>query len=345
MEFSAEMIASFLDGEVVGNRELKVSSVAKIEEAATGDLAFLANPKYEHYIYTTGASIVMVNRSFVPTAPISATLIKVDDAYAAFGKLLELYVASKPQKSGISSLAFVSDKAKVAPDAYIGEFSVIDEGVSIGGGAKIYPQVYIGIGVKIADNVTIYSGAKIYEGCVIGNNVVIHSGAVVGADGFGFAPVDGKFEKIQQIGNVVIEDDVEIGANTCVDRATMGSTILRKGVKLDNLIQIGHNVVIDQNTVAAAQVGIAGSTKVGKNCMFGGQVGVAGHLTIASGAMIGSQAGVGSSVKHEGEILLGSPAFDVKAYRRANVVFKQLPELRTELAALRKELTELKSKL
>ena len=345
MEFSAEMIASFLEGEIDGNKEVKVSSLAKIEEAKPGSLAFLSNPKYEHYIYSTEASIVIVNRSFVPARPVRATLIKVDDAYSCFAKLLELYVANKPRKTGVSPLASVHEGAVLGKDVYVGEYAVIEEGAQLGDGVQIYPYVYVGNRVRIAENAIVYPGACIYEECVIGRRVIIHSGAVIGADGFGFAPVNGTYKKIPQIGNTVLEDDVEIGANTCIDRATMGSTIIRKGVKLDNLIQIGHNVVIDENTVAAAQCGIAGSTKVGKNCMFAGQVGIAGHLTIAPYTQAASQSGIGSSVRKEGEVLLGTPAFNAIDSRRASVAFKSLPEMRQKLFALEKEVERLKQAL
>ncbi len=345
MEFSAEMIASFLDGEIDGNKEVKVSSLAKIEEATPGSLAFLSNPKYEHYIYTTGASIVIVNRSFVPTHPVQTTLIKVDDAYSCFAKILDLYVANKPRKKGISPLASVHKDAIIGKDVYVGEYAVIEAGAVLEDGVQIYPYVYIGDRVRVSDHAIIYPGACIYEDCVIGHRVIIHSGAVIGADGFGFAPVNGEFKKIPQIGNTVLEDDVEIGANTCIDRATMGSTIIRKGVKLDNLIQIGHNVVIDENTVAAAQCGIAGSTKVGRNCMFAGQVGIAGHLTIAPYTQVASQSGIGSSVRKEREVLLGTPAFNAIDSRRASVAFKSLPEMRQKLFALEKEVERLKQML
>ncbi|MDE7356257.1 MAG: UDP-3-O-(3-hydroxymyristoyl)glucosamine N-acyltransferase [Rikenellaceae bacterium] len=342
MEFSAEMIASFLEGEIVGDKNAAVRSVAKIEEAKEGDLAFLANPKYEHYIYGTGATIVIVSKDFSPASEVAATMIKVADPYGSFARLLDLYVASKPQKSGVSPLAAISDKATVADDVYVGEFAVIDQGAVVGKGCKIYPQAYVGVGVKLGDNVIINSGVKIYEGCVVGDNSIIHSGAVIGADGFGFAPVDGVYKKIPQIGNVVIESDVEIGANTCIDRATMGSTVIKRGVKLDNLIQIGHNVVIGSDTVAAAQVGIAGSTKIGSGCMFGGQVGIAGHITVADRTQVASQSGIGSAVKNEGEVIMGSPAFAARDYQRSAMVFKELPQMRREIAALRKEIEQLR---
>ena len=345
MEFTAEIIAAYLSGEVDGNPASKVRSVAKIEEACEGDLVFLSNPKYEEYIYDTGASIVIVNKDFKARKPIAATLVRVENAYAAFASLLDLYAASKPRKQGISSLAFIDPGADVAGDAYVGEYSVVGQGAVVGEQARIYPQVYIGDRVKIGRNVKLYPGVRIYEDCVLGDNVTIHSGTIIGGDGFGFAPTDdGDFRKIPQIGNVVIEDDVEIGANTCVDRATMGSTVIRRGVKLDNLIQIAHNVVIGENTAIAAQVGIAGSTKIGRNVMMGGQVGIVGHITIADGVKIGSQSGIGGSVEKPGETMLGSPAMNGLANHRAQAVFKQLPELRAKVYELERRLRELTEK-
>lgn len=344
MEFTAEMIAGFLGGEIVGDPAAKVSTIAKIEEGSEGALAFLSNPKYEQYIYDTKASIVIVNKTFKAQKEISATLIKVDDAYASFAKLLDLYMSNKPRKSGIAPQAFVSASATVGENAYIGEFAVIGEDVKIGKNAQIYPQVYVGDNVTIGDDVILYPGVKIYEGCVIGNQVIIHGGAIIGADGFGFAPQEnGEYKKIPQIGNVVIEDWVEIGANACVDRATMGSTIIKRGVKLDDLVMIAHNVQIGENTVFASQVGIAGSTKVGKNCMFGGQVGVAGHITIADKVLIASQSGIAHSVKKEGETLMGSPAYHSSSYQRAAIAFKSLPDMRVALSRLEKEVERLKA--
>ncbi len=341
MEFSAEMIAGFLGGEVIGDKETKVWTIAKIEEGKEGALSFLANPKYEHYLYTTESSIVMVNKSFEPKEPVRATMIRVEDAYACFAKLLELYVANKPQKKGISPQAAIHETATLGEDCYVGEFAVIGENVKIGNGCKIYPQVYVGDNVTLGDQVVLNAGAKIYEGCVVGNRVIIHSGAVIGADGFGFAPTEtGEFEKIPQIGNVVLEDDVEIGANTCIDRATMGSTVIRKGAKLDNLIQIGHNVVIGENTVAAAQVGIAGSTKVGANCMFGGQVGVAGHLKIGNRVKVGSQSGIDNNVG-DNEMRMGYPALPGLKYHRSNAIFRNLPELANDVHQLKKQMKQL----
>lgn len=344
MEFTAEMIASFLGGQIIGDKNIKVTTVSKIEEASAGALAFLANPKYEPYIYLTGASIVIVNRDFTPKESINTTLIKVDDAYSCFAQLLELYAAHKTSgRQGISSMCSIDKSVTITEDLYVGDYTVIEKGVKLGREVKIYPQVFIGQNVTLGDNVVIYPGAKIYDDCVIGNNVTIHSGAVIGADGFGFAPLeDGTYKKIPQIGNVVIYDGVEIGANTCIDRATMGSTYIHKGVKLDNLIQIGHNAVIGANTVAAAQTGIAGSTQVGENCMFAGQVGIAGHLKVSSRTTIGSQGGVAGSVKKEGTTIMGTPAYDASEQRRAFIASKSLPDLLVKFRELTKEVNALK---
>lgn len=346
MEFTAQTIADFIGGTVVGDPSAKVTTVAKIEEGSAGALAFLSNPKYEEYIYTTGASIVIVALDFEPKADISSTLIKVENPYQAFASLLTLYAASKPKKEGISALAAIHASATIEPDAYIGAYSVIDSRAVVGTAAQIYPQVYVGDGVKIGKNVILYPGVKVYEGCVIGDNVTIHSGTVIGGDGFGFAPTeDGTFQKIPQIGNVVIEDNVEIGANSCIDRATMGSTVIKAGVKLDNLIQIAHNVVIGENTVIAAQCGIAGSTKIGKNVMMGGQVGIIGHLNIADQVKIGSQSGIGHNITKVGEFLLGSPAIEGLKHHRAHAIFKDLPSLRSKLFDAMHEIERLKAEL
>jgi UDP-3-O-[3-hydroxymyristoyl] glucosamine N-acyltransferase len=337
MEFTAEMIAGFLEGEITGDPSARVTTICKIDESVPGALAFLSNPKYEHHIYDTKATIVIVNQDFMPTKPVAATMIRVPKAYAAFAKVLELYQSMKPQKSGISPQAFISPSATVGEGAYVGEFAVIGDGVTIGKNAKIYPQVYIGDRVTIGDNVTLWPGAKIYEECVLGDRVTLHAGTVIGADGFGFAPQeDGTYYKIPQIGNVVIESDVEIGANTCVDRATMGSTVIGRGVKLDDLVMVAHNVVIGEDTVFASQVGIAGSTKIGRRCMFGGQVGVAGHISIADGTQIASQSGIAHSVKKTNQTLMGSPAYDAAAYQRAIVAFKSLPDILKKVNALGK---------
>ncbi len=345
MKFTAEIIASFLNGDIIGSSEAVVSSIGKIEDAKEGELAFLSNPKYENFIYTTNASIVLVNRDFEPTSEVNATLIKVDDAYKAFASLLELYVANKPQKRGRSARASISDEATVASDVYVGDFAVIEGGATIGVETKIYPNVYIGDNVKIGDNVTIFANVSIYEECVIGNNVTIHSGTVIGADGFGFAPTKDGYKKIPQIGNVIIEDDVEIGANCCIDRATMGSTIIRRGVKLDNLVQVAHNVVIDEHTVAASQVGVAGSTKIGKWCMFGGQVGMAGHISIADGTQVTSQSGIANSITDAGQIVMGSPAMNASITRRSIVGYKRLPQIMDDISTLKKEIKALKEQL
>lgn len=341
MEFTAELIAGFLSGEVVGDPAAKVWTISKIEEGEPGSLSFLSNPKYEHFIYDTRASIVIVNRSFEPSAAVATTMVKVDDAYACFAKLLELYAANKPQKTGVSPQSVIASSATLGEGCYVGEFVVIGENVKIGAGSRIYPQVCIGDNVVIGDGVTLNAGVKVYDDCRIGNRVMIHAGTVVGADGFGFAPNEkGEFVKIPQIGNVVIEDDVEIGANSCIDRATMGSTVICHGVKLDNLIQIGHNVVIGANTVCAAQVGVAGSTKVGENCMMGGQVGVAGHLNVGNRVQLGSKSGVSNNIP-DGEVHMGYPSLPISKFHRSNAVFRNLPEMSADVHALKKEMKKI----
>ena len=345
MEFTAVTIAGFLKGEIEGNPNVKVNTVAKIEEGHEGALSFLANPKYEHYIYTTQSSVVLVNKDFIPSAKINATIIRVPNAYEAFASLLNLVEQSKPKKKGIHPTAVIESTAKVGADVYIGAFAYIGENCYIGDGCRIFPQAYIGDSTKIGKNCVINSGVKIYHECIIGNGCTIHAGTVIGSDGFGFAPQsESEFMKIPQIGNVIIEDNVEIGANVAIDRATMGSTIIRKGVKIDNLVQIGHNVEVGDNTVMAGQTGIAGSTKIGKNCMFAGQVGIAGHLKIADGVKIGAKAGIGGDIKEENSILLGSPAFEYRQFRRSFIVFKKLPELKTKIETLEKEIELLKKR-
>ena len=345
MEFTAATIAGFLKGEIEGNPNIKVNTFAKIEEGHVGALSFLANPKYEHYIYTTKSSIVLVNKDFVPSEKINATLIRVVNAYEAFAALLNLVEQSRPKKKGIHPTAVIESTAKVGADVYIGANAYIGESCSVGDGCMIYPNVYIGDGTKIGKSCTIFPGVKIYHECVIGNRCTIHAGTVIGSDGFGFAPQsENEFMKIPQIGNVVIEDNVEIGANVTIDRATMGSTIIHKGVKLDNLIQIAHNVEVGENTVIAGQSGIAGSTKIGKNCMFAGQVGIVGHIKIADGSKIGAQAGILGDIKEENTIILGSPAFDYKQFLKSSVIFKKLPEMKIRIDKLEKELEFLKKK-
>ncbi len=344
MEFSASMIAGFLHGEVEGNPDTTVSTFAKIEEGHSGALSFLANPKYEKYLYETGSSIVIVNKTLVLEHPVKCTLIRVDDAYQSFASLLELYTSSQQEKLGREEPVSVAASVKLGENIFIGAFTYIAANVQIGNNVKIHQQVYIGENVVIGDNTVLYPGVKIYHDCKIGNDCVVHSGAVIGADGFGFASQsDTNYKKIPQIGNVIIEDYVEIGANTCVDRATMGSTIIRRGVKLDNLIQVAHNVEIGENTVIASQSGISGSSKVGKNCMFGGQVGLAGHLAIADGVKIGAQSGINSSIKKPDSTVLGSPAMDYQDCIKSYVIVRRLPDLKKKIDELEREVKEIKN--
>ncbi|WP_417941643.1 UDP-3-O-(3-hydroxymyristoyl)glucosamine N-acyltransferase [Flavobacterium sp. RS13.1] len=338
MKFTAEQIAGILEGEVVGNPKAEVSRLSKIEEGEEGSLTFLANPKYINYIYTTKASITIVNDSFVPESEITTTLIKVEDAYASFSKLLEFYNQVKLNKSGIEQHAFLTEGTKYGENLYLGSFSYVGQNVTLGDNVKIYPNSFIGDNVVIGDNVYIFAGAKIYSETVIGNNCTIHSGTIIGADGFGFAPnEDGEYSKVPQIGNVIIEDNVDIGANTTIDRATLGSTIIRKGVKLDNQIQIAHNVEIGKNTVIAAQTGVAGSTKIGENCMIGGQVGIAGHLVIGNNVRVQAQSGIARNIKDD-EILQGSPTFGYSDFSKSYVHFKNLPKIVAELEELKKQI-------
>jgi UDP-3-O-[3-hydroxymyristoyl] glucosamine N-acyltransferase len=346
MEFTAKQIANFLNGKIDGNGDAKVTNVSKIEDGKAGTLAFLANPKYCHYLYDTKASIVLVNSDFKTDKTFKCTLIYVEDAYRAFATLLELVAESMfENKNGIEEPSFIHQSVTFGNNLYLGAFAYVSKNVKLGNNVKVYPQVYIGENTVIGDNTIIYAGAKIYYGCSIGNQVIIHSGAVIGADGFGFAPsFTANYKKIPQIGNVILEDYVEIGSNTTVDRATMGSTIIRKGVKLDNLIQIGHNVEVGENTVMAAQVGISGSTKVGKNCMLGGQVGVSGHITIADDVKIAAQSGIAGNVKQKGKTLMGYPAYDSTEFKKSYVIQRRLPEIYAKLNVLEKEFAELKSK-
>lgn len=326
MEITAKQIAEHLNGELDGDSQVKVSSVARIESAKPGTLAFYGNPKYEQYFYTTRASIILINKSFIPSSQIASTLIRVDDVYQAIASMLELFASLKSSKrKGRSWRAAISWKSKIGKNSYIGAGAVIEKGAIIGKGCQIYPLAFVGQNAVIGDNTILYSGVKIYSDCIIGADCIIHSNAVVGSDGFGFAPLpDGSYKKIQQTGNVIIEDNCEIGANTTIDRASIGSTIIRKGVKLDNLIQVAHNTEIGENTVIAAQTGISGSVKIGNNCMLGGQVGLAGHISIANNTSIGAQAGIMSSIKEEGKSFLGSPAMDAKEYLRAYSIFRKL---------------------
>lgn len=342
MEFTAKQIADFINGKVEGDANAAVNTFAKIEEGVPGALSFLSNPKYTHYIYSTKSSIVLVNNDVVLEEPVHTTLIRVDNAYECIANLLQLYQASMPVKKGIDPLAFVSPTAKVGEDCYVGAFAYIGDNAVLGNGTQVFPHAYIGDNVKVGAKCLIKPNVTVYHGCVIGDNVTIHAGSVIGADGFGFAPNSDGYDKIPQIGIVTIEDNVEIGANTCVDRSTMGSTIVRKGVKLDNLVQVAHNVEIGENTVMSAQVGIAGSTKIGAWCMFGGQVGIAGHSTIGDKTFLGAQSGVPGNIKGN-ETLIGTPPMEPKAYFKSQAIFRRLPELYKQVASLQKQLDELKN--
>ncbi len=343
MEFKASDIAAFLKGEVVGDSNVKVSGISKIEEGEPGTLSFLANPKYENYIYSTRASIVLVNNTFQPRSEIKSTLIKVENAYQAFGSLLDLYVqAKKDSRKGIESQTHIHETAELGEDIYIGAFTSIGRNAKIGNASKIFPQVFVGDNVTIGENCIIYAGVKIYDDSVIGSNCILHSGAVVGSDGFGFAQQEDKtYKKIPQLGNVVLEDDVEIGANTAIDCGTFGSTIIRKGAKIDNLVQIAHNCEIGENTVIAGQTGLAGSCKVGKNCRFAGQVGLAGHLTIGDNVQIGAQSGVSKSIK-DNEIVLSSPAVNYREAIKTYTIIRNLPRLRDDVIQLQKDVKSMK---
>lgn len=342
MEFSAQQIASLLGGTIEGNPNEMVSTLAKIEEGTKGTLSFLANPKYTPYIYTTDASIVIVNETFVSEKQVKSTLIRVPDAYLAFAQLLEMYQEYKNDKKGVSSLAFIASSTTYGEGFYAGEFVSIGENVSIGKNVKVYPHVYIGDDCTLGDDTIVFPGAKIYAETIIGRSCTIHAGVVLGSDGFGFAPqADNQYKKIPQNGNVVLEDYVEIGANTTVDRATLGSTIIRKGVKLDNLIQIAHNVEIGDNTVIAALTGVSGSTKIGKNCMIGGQVGLAGHLTIADGVKLAAQSGVASSLKEENMIWMGSPVVPIGEAKRTFIHLRRLDQLSKRVQELENKLAKL----
>jgi len=336
MEFSAKQIANILDGTIDGNPDVSVNYVSKIEEGESGTLSFLANPKYTHYIYKTEASIVIVNKDFKPEKEIKSTLIRVDDAYQAFAKLLEVYNKVKSAKKGISKNASIAESATIGEDAYIGDFAVIGENVVIGKNAKIYPHATVGDNSTIGDNSILYSGVVVYTDIIIGHDCTMHSGVIVGCDGFGFAPQDdSNYMKIAQIGNVIIEDYVEVGSNTTIDRATLGSTVIKKGAKIDNLIQIAHNVEIGENTIIAAQTGISGSTKIGKNCLIGGQVGIIGHLTIGDNVKIAAQSGVGKNLR-DGQVVQGSPAFDIMKYQKSYVYFRSLPSIKSKMDELEK---------
>jgi UDP-3-O-[3-hydroxymyristoyl] glucosamine N-acyltransferase len=345
MEFTARQIADLIQGRVEGDENATVNTFAKIEEGVPGAISFLSNPKYTHYIYDTKSSIVLVNEDVTLEKPVSATLIRVENAYECVAKLLQFYESMKPRKTGIDPLASISPNSTIGKNVYIGAYACIGDGAVIGDGTQVYPHTVIGDGVQVGKNCLLYPNVTIYQGCKIGNNVTIHAGSVIGADGFGFAPNAEGYDKIPQIGIVVIEDDVEIGANTCVDRSTMGKTVIHKGVKLDNLIQVAHNCEIGENTVMSAQVGLAGSTKIGSWCMVGGQAGFSGHIKVADKTFIGAQCGVISNTKGNGQTLIGSPAMDTKVFFKAKALYSKLPDMYRQIASLQREIDELKSKI
>lgn len=342
MEFTAKQIAEFVGGRVEGDENASVHTFAKIEQGKEGAIAFLSNPKYTHYIYETEASIVLMDEAVELDRPVKPTLVRVESAYEAVAKLLRLYDSMRPRKTGISDLAFISPKATVGKDVYVGAFACIGDGAVIGDGTQIHPHAVIGDGVKIGAGCKLYPNVTVYEGCRLGNNVTIHAGTVIGADGFGFAPGADGYDKIPQIGIVTIEDNVEIGANTCVDRSTMGSTVIHKGVKLDNLIQVAHNVEIGEHTVMSAQVGIAGSTKVGKWCMFGGQVGLAGHISIGDRVNLGAKSGASGNIKGE-QTLIGAPPMEPRTFFKAQALMRRLPELYKQINEMQKQIDDLKN--
>ena len=342
MEFTAQQIAELIKGRVEGDKDAKVSSFAKIEEGHEGAISFLSNKKYLHYIYETKSSVVLVDESLALEKNVNCTRIRVKSAYEAVAQLLQLYESMKPRKRGISDLAFIDPTATIGEDCYIGPFAYVGPKCVIGDNSIIHPHAALGDNVIVGKNTEIHSNAVIYHDCKVGNRCILHAGCVIGADGFGFAPSENGYDKIPQIGIVTIEDDVEIGANTCVDRSTMGSTFIRNGVKLDNLVQIAHNTDIGANTVMSSQVGVAGSTKVGEWCMFGGQVGISGHITIGNKVMLGAQSGVPGSIK-DGQQLIGTPPMEMRSYFKSQAIFRRLPEMYNEINKLRKEIEELKA--
>lgn len=345
MEFTAKQIADYLEGVVEGDANAKVKTFAKIEEGTPGAISFLANSQYEHYLYETASSIVLINHDFQPEREVKTTLIRVKNAYEAIAKLLTLYQSTIQKREGIHPLACVAETAQVADGVYVGPFAYVGEHAVVGKGCQIYAGAVVEERAVIGEDCLLYPHASVYHDCKLGNRVTLHSGCVVGADGFGFAPGAEGYEKIPQIGIVTIEDDVEIGANACVDRATMGSTVVHRGVKLDNLVQVAHNCEVGEHTVMSAQVGVAGSTKIGQWCMFGGQVGIAGHAVIGDRVLSGAQAGIAGSIRKGNVTVQGSPAIDAKNFMRSSVVFKHLPELQAEVDSLRKEIEELKKKM
>jgi UDP-3-O-[3-hydroxymyristoyl] glucosamine N-acyltransferase len=344
MEFTARQIAQVINGEIIGNENVTVNSFSKIEEGKPGSISFLANPKYTHYIYNTKASIVLIDKNAILEKPVETTLIKVNNAYECIAKLLQMYEATKPKKTGIDPLAFVSTNAKIGKNCYIGAFAYVGDNVSIGDNTQIYPHTTICENTTIGESCTLYPNVTVYHGSLIGDRVILHAGSVIGSDGFGFAPSTNGYDKIPQIGVVTIENDVEIGANTCIDRSTMGSTYIRKGVKLDNLVQIAHNTDIGENTVMSAQVGVAGSTKVGQWCMFGGQVGLAGHIVIGNKVFLGAQSGVPGNIK-DNQQLIGTPPMKQRPYFKSQAVFRRLPELYKQINDLQKQVEKLQKQI
>lgn len=345
MNFTAQQIATHLHGTVEGDASKAVHTFAKIEEGVEGALSFLSDPKYEPYIYQTASSVVLVSNSFQPAQPVKPTLIRVENPREALGKLLMLYESMKPKRTGIDPLAYVAPTAKIGKDVYLAPFAAVGDNAVIGDGTELHPHATVGPNAKVGSDSILYSNCVVYHDCIVGDRCILHAGSVVGADGFGFAPTPDGYEKIPQIGIAVLEDDVELGANACVDRATMGATIIHKGVKIDNLVQVGHNVEIQSHTVLCSQVGIAGSTKVGEWCTFTGQVGIAGHISVADHTTVGAQSGVPGNVRKPGQTLMGYPAIDPKVWSRAAAVYKTLPEMATELRELQKEVKELREKL
>lgn len=344
MEFSAKQIAEYIQGVIEGDENATVHTFAKIEEGIPGAISFLSNPKYTHYIYDTQSSIVLVNKDFAPEKEVKTTLIRVDNAYESLAKLLNLYEMSKPKKTGVDPLAYIAPTAKIGQNVYIAPFACVADGAEVGDNTVLHPHATVGTSAKVGSDCILYPHATVYHDCRVGNHCILHAGSVIGADGFGFAPSPEGYEKIPQIGIVILEDNVEVGANTCIDRATMGATIIRKGVKLDNLIQIAHNVEVGSHTVMASQVGIAGSTKVGEWCMFGGQTGLAGHIKIGNKVNLGAQSGVPGSIK-DGQNLIGTPPMELKGYFKSSAVFRKLPDMYHELNSLKKEIEELKKQL
>ncbi|MET4083317.1 UDP-3-O-[3-hydroxymyristoyl] glucosamine N-acyltransferase [Pedobacter sp. UYP30] len=349
MQFTAQTISDFLNGSIEGDAEVLVGELSKIEDGKEGSLSFLSNPKYESFLYGTQASVVLVSKDFKPAHPYKPTLIRVDNPYSAFTVLLDKYnerINAKTNEQGVEQSAFIHPTAKIGKNVFIAAFSYVAEQVEIGDNVKIYPQTYIGQNTKVGEGCIFHPGVKIYHNCIIGNKVIVHANTVIGSDGFGFAPQpDGTYNKIPQIGNVIIEDNVEIGANTAIDRATLGATIVRKGAKIDNLIQLAHNVEIGQNTVLAAQSGVSGSTKIGPNSVVGGQVGIAGHLNLAKGTQIGAQAGVNFNISEENKQWHGSPAQPLRNWMRSSVIFKHLPDIKKRIDLLEQEIKRLTSEL